>query len=85
MNREPAIIDLGDYDEQGENLLPLNDWITLYRMKTGRSLNPGTMRKRRLIAGVGTLVPPRIYLLSQEEFETIMKTPLWDCQSVVHV
>ena len=76
------IVDLGDYDEQ-DGLLSLNDWLILYQRKTNRKLNAGTMRKRRALSGLGTLVPPRVYMLSREEFEKVLVTPLPMCRNVV--
>jgi len=76
------IVTLGSYDDQ-ESDLPLKDWITLYALKTGVKLNPGTIRKRRVISGLGRLVPPKTYLLSRDEFETVMATPLPFCSNVV--
>lgn len=77
------LVDLGDYDNQGDNLLTLNDWVTLYEAKAGIKLNPGTMRKRRFISGLGQLVPPRVYVLTREEFERVLATPLPMCKNVV--
>jgi hypothetical protein len=84
MNAKPQVIDIGDYDEQDDNtLLPVNDWIALYEMKHKKKLNAGTIRKRRFIAGLGTLVPPRIYLLNRAEFERVLATPLPFCNRTV--
>lgn len=80
---EKGYIDLGDYDEIEGQTLTLNDWIKLWEMKTGKRLNPGTMRKRRAMANLGELVPPRVYLLTKEEFEQVLKTPLPMCVNVV--
>lgn len=77
------IVKLGSYDEQDKDL-PLKDWIMLYFLKTGSKLNPGTMRKRRVVSGLGRLVPPKTYLLSKEEFETVMNTPLPFCTNVIN-
>jgi len=76
-------IDLGTYDDQ-EGMLPLNGWMELYRRKTGKTMNPGSMRKRRFMSGLGYMVPPRTYLLTREEFEQVMDTPLPMCKNVVH-
>lgn len=75
---------LGSYDEQDKDL-PLKDWIMLYYLKTGARLNPGTMRKRRVVSGLGRLVPPKTYLLSKDEFETVMNTPLPFCHNVINL
>ena len=77
------IIDMGDYDEQDGNMLSLNDWIMLYQQKTKRALNAGTVRKRRAVSNIGTLVPPRVYLLTREQFEQVLATPLPMCKNVV--
>lgn len=81
-NRD-KFVDLGDYDEQDVELLTLNDWISLYEVARRVKLNAGTMRKRRACSGLGKLVPPRVYLLTKAEFETVMATPLPMCQNVV--
>jgi hypothetical protein len=83
MYRIEKTIDLGDYDEQGGSMLSLNDWITLYQQKTSRKLNSGTIRKRRAMSNLGTLVPPRVYLLSKDDFEKVLATPLPMCKNVV--
>lgn len=75
-------IKLLSYDEQPGDL-SLKDWIYLYYLKTGNKLNPGTMRKRRAIANIGHLVPPKTYIMSRAEFEVVMKTPLPMCSQVV--
>lgn len=76
-------VDLGDYDNQGDNLLTLNDWITLYEAKNRIKLNAGTMRKRRFMSGLGQLIPPRVYVLTKDEFERVLSTPLPMCKNVV--
>ena len=75
-------IDIPDYDDAGAELLPLSDWIEAYAMKTGKRLNIHTMRKRRYIANIGRLVPPKTFLLTREEFEAVMVTPLPMCKRV---
>lgn len=76
-------MDMGTYDEQENRALTLREWLLLYRMKSGQDLNPGTIRKRRAVANVGRLVPPKTYLLTKEEFETVLRTPLPMCNAVV--
>jgi hypothetical protein len=80
-----TIEDLGTYDDQDDRALTLNDWIRLYRIKTGITLNPGTVRKRRAMSGLGRLIPPKTYLLSKEEFEAVLATPLPMCKAVIKV
>jgi len=75
-------IDMGNYDEQ-EGLLSLNGWMELYQKKTGKTVNAGSMRKRRFMSGLGTMVPPRTYLLTREEYEQVMDTPLPMCKNVI--
>jgi len=77
------MVDLGNFEDQDDSLLTLNDWIKLYEAKTGRKMNAGTMRKRRSVSGLGQLVPPRVYILSRDEFEQVLKTPLPMCNNVV--
>lgn len=79
-----SIIDLGDFDGQEDALLSMNDWIKLYEQKTRKPLNAGTVRKRRAISNLGTLVPPRVYLLTKAEFEQVLETPLPMCKNVIN-
>jgi len=75
-------ISLGTYDTQ-EGMLTLAEWVELYYKKTGRIMNIGTMRKRRAVANIGYLIPPKTYLLSREDFEKVADTPLPMCQNVI--
>jgi hypothetical protein len=79
---EESVVEYGDYDTQ-EGALPLNIWMKLYSEKTGVTLNPGTVRKRRAMSGLGLIVPPKLYLLTKDEFESVLATPLPMCNRVV--
>ena len=76
------VVEYTDYDSQ-KGALPLNIWMKLYSEKNGVLLNPGTVRKRRAMSGLGTVVPPKLYLLTKEEFEAVLDTPLPMCNRVV--
>ena len=65
------------------NLRTLTEWRDVYKRATGRDININSLRKRRGIAGVGQLVPPRTYLLTLEEFRAVLATPLPLCTKVV--
>jgi hypothetical protein len=78
-----VFMDLGTYDTQ-EDSLTIAEWLMLYEQKTGNRLNPQTTRKRRMMAGVGRLVPPRTYLLTRDEFEKVIATPLPMCNNVIN-
>ena len=65
------------------NLRTLNEWKDVYARATGRTLNINSLRKRRSLAKVGQLVPPRTYLLTLEEFKQVLATPLPLCSKVV--
>lgn len=65
------------------DLLTLKDWAEIYKDETGKVLNMGTLRKRRAMSGLGMLVPPRTYLLTRAEFDTVLATPLPMCNQVV--
>ena len=75
-------VDIPSYDEAGDAMFALSDWIEAYAMKTGRRLNLNTMQKRRYMSGLGQLVPPRTFLLTRDEFERVMRTPLPLCKRV---
>lgn len=76
-------IDLPRYDDAGDSqMYTMSNWMEMYAMKTGKVLNLNTMQKRRYVAGVGTLVPPRTFLLTRDEFEEVMQTPLPLCKRV---
>lgn len=75
-------IDIPSYDEAIDTKLTLSDWIEAYAMKTGKQLNLNTMQKRRYMSGLGQLVPPRTFLLTRDEFERVMRTPLPLCKRV---
>jgi len=77
-----SIVPLGDYDTC-ERALTLAGWEELYFQKTGRHMNLGTLRKRRYVSGLGYLVPPKTYLLSRDEFERVVQTPLPMCKNTV--
>jgi hypothetical protein len=77
-----VFMDLGSYDDQDDSLT-IAEWLMLYRQKTGKTLNPQTTRKRRAMANVGRLVPPRTYLLTRAEFEKVISTPLPMCHNVI--
>ena len=81
--KKPHEIPLGNYDTQ-DQMLPLAGWIELYFLKTGHRLNAGSMRKRRAMSGLGYVVPPKTYLLTREEFEKVIDTPLPMCRNVIH-
>lgn len=57
-------------------ILTLAEWAEVVRSTAGKSLNLNSLRKRRRIAGVGKLVPPRTYLLTAAEFRKVLATPL---------
>lgn len=77
-------LDLGTYDSCDTQAITMAEWIQLYQAKTGITLNAGTMRKRRAMAQVGRLIPPKTYILTREEFEEVMRTPLPMCHVVVN-
>lgn len=62
----------------------LADWAEEYYVKNKVILNLGTLRKRRAVANVGLMVPPKTYLLTQGEWQTVLKTPLPMCKKVVN-
>lgn len=63
----------------GGQKLALRQWAAVYEAITGTSCNYETLRKRRAMARAGTLVPPRVYILSAEEFLKVLDTPLPLC------
>lgn len=76
------MIDLPSYDDTGDKLFTISNWIEMYAMKTGKVLNLNTMQKRRYISGIGKIVPPRTFLLTRDDFEKVMRTPLPLCKNV---
>ncbi len=61
----------------------MSEWAEIYEEKTGFSINMNSLRKRREMAGVGRVVPPRTYLLTIDEFRTVLATPLPQCTRVI--
>lgn len=69
----------------GKERLSLQEWVDIYREENGVEINIRTIRKRRAVAGLGRLVPRRTYVLTKEEFEQVMNTPLPFCNQVVNL
>jgi len=61
----------------------INEWIDFY-LQNGTVLNGNTIRKRRMVSGIGTLVQPKTYMLTREEFDQVLNTPLPFCRSVIN-
>ena len=61
----------------------LADWAEEYHVRTGVVLNLGTIRKRRAVADIGLMVPPKTFLLTRDEWQKVMDTPLPMCKRVV--
>ena len=61
----------------------ITEWVDYYRDHKNMELNENTVRKRRAMGGIGTLVPPRVYLLTEEEFERVLATPLPGCARTI--
>lgn len=57
----------------------LIDWVRIY----GLEEHYYTICKRRIIAGVG-IRSGRTVLLTEEEFEKVLMTPLYGCKEVVY-
>lgn len=66
------------------------EWVDVYADEKGVFYNAQTLRKRRFIAQekagapIGRLVPPKTYLLTRAEFETVINTPLPGSTRVIH-
>lgn len=68
-----------------EELKTINEWIDVYEATTGETLNRGTVRKRRIMCGVGRVVPPKTYMLTFDEFVRVLETPLPMCKAVIGI
>jgi hypothetical protein len=70
-------------DQVSDEKKSINEWIDFY-MQNGTVLNGNTIRKRRMVSGIGTLVQPKTYMLTREEFDQVLNTPLPFCRSVIN-
>ena len=61
----------------------VTEWIDDFN-KRGYNLKPDTVRKRRLVSGIGTLIPPKSYIMTEEEFVRVLNTPLPMCGRVIN-
>ena len=61
----------------------INGWVDIYEKEKGIKLNANTLRKRRMVCGLGMLVPPKTYMLTREQFMQVLETPLPFCNAVV--
>lgn len=61
----------------------LVEWVDVWRSSHGIELNINTVRKRRLISGLGEFSLPHTFLLTEEEFRAVLETPLPMCKSVI--
>ncbi len=66
---------------EGERRL-LSHWIQEYWEMYHIPLNINTLRKRRIISGLGVKRPPHSWMLTRDEFLEVIKTPLPFCNSV---
>lgn len=57
----------------------MRGWVETIEAESGVKLNMYTLRKRRALSGLGLKVPPRMYMLTREEFTQVMNTPLPMC------
>lgn len=69
-------------NKNGEEWRDLTGWEDFYYKKSGKHLNINTLKKRRQASGLGQVVPPRTILLTYEEFEAVLATPLPGCTSI---
>lgn len=60
----------------------IEEWAKIYTERTDVGVNLNSMRKRRKIAGLGEWHPPSKYLLTEEEFYSVLRTPLPMCSKV---
>lgn len=67
----------------GFEKLPMRQWEDIYTHITGRRVTHETTRKRRIVSGIGELVPPNVYIMTAEEFICILETPLPLCTRVI--
>jgi hypothetical protein len=59
------------------------EWVKQFE-EEGWHLNAKTLNKRRLVSGIGELAgPKKRYLLTREEFITVVNTPLPQCNQVI--
>jgi hypothetical protein len=68
-----------------EETKTIKEWVCEFSKATGKNLSLNTVRKRRAISGLGTVVPPKMYLLTKEEFLAVLATPLPMCTCVIEV
>ena len=58
------------------------EWADVYYEQFGVRLNNATLRKRRLVCGLGTHIPPHAWYLTWDEFIEVVATPLPQCKNV---
>lgn len=79
-NRDEVIAALAAFAaNNGQDRLTIKQWISVYWNETNEALNYETVRKRRLVSGIGKLEPPRVYTLTAAEFVAVLETPLPMC------
>lgn len=57
--------------DRGYAAKTLSEWVAVYAAR-GIELNLNTLRRKRVAAGVGTLVPPNVYILTEAEFKKVV-------------
>ena len=62
-----------------EGIHTISEWIAFWEIEYRIVLNVHTTRQRRKVSGIGRRIPPATYLLTEDEFRKVLKTPLPGC------
>jgi hypothetical protein len=65
--------------------LPLTMWVSLYEIHIGKTISLSTVRKRRVMSGLGTMVDAGMFVFTKAEFKQILKTPLPFCKNTLEI